>query len=153
MPIAYIFEAILVGVLVLVPLISTEALPKAQLMTFLVAPPPPPPPPPPPAAAAVRIIRRVTAEDIMRAPTVIPKTVREIKDEPEPQAQAVGVVGGVPGGVPGGSAGGVIGGVLGGGVFGGPPPPQAAPPTRLWLGGPGGAGPPVFPPHTGKSPA
>ncbi len=135
MPIAYIFEAILVGVLVLVPLIYTEALPKAQLMTFLVAPPPPPPPPPPPAAAAVRIIRRVTAEDIMRAPTVIPKTVREIKDEPEPQAQAVGVVGGVPGGVPGGSAGGVIGGILGGVLSSAPPPPKPTTPKRIRLGG------------------
>src|SRR2546426_2782544 len=144
MPIAYIFEAILVGVLVLVPLIYTEALPKAQLMTFLVAPPPPPPPPPPPAAAAVRIIRRVTAEDIMRAPTVIPKTVREIKDEPEPQTQAVGVVGGVPGGLPGGSAGGVIGGIIGGGGFGGPPPPQPTPPPRLCPGGHGGEGPRRF---------
>jgi len=38
----------LVGVLVLIPLLFTEALPKTQLMTFLVAPPPPPPPPPPP---------------------------------------------------------------------------------------------------------
>ena len=38
-------------ILVLLPLIFTEALPKQQLMTFLVAPPPPPPPPPPPAAA------------------------------------------------------------------------------------------------------
>src|SRR5713226_3583946 len=135
MPIAYIFEAILVGVLVLVPLIYTEALPKAQLMTFLVAPPPPPPPPPPPAAEAVRIIRRVTAEDIMRAPTVIPKTVREIKDEPEPQAQAVGVVGGVPGGVPGGSAGGVIGGILGGVLSSAPPPPKPTTPKRIRLGG------------------
>ena len=51
LPIAYIFEVIIVGVMVLVPLIYTEALPKAQLMTFLAAPPPPPPPPPPPAAA------------------------------------------------------------------------------------------------------
>ena len=108
LPIAYIFEVIIVGVMVLVPLIYTEALPKAQLMTFLAAPPPPPPPPPPPAAAAPapRIIHRVSAEDIMRAPTVIPKTIAQVKDEPEPAPNAgVGVVGGVPGGVPGGSDG------------------------------------------------
>jgi len=47
-PIAYMVEGIIVGMLVLVPLIYTEALPSAQLMTFLAAPPPPPPPPPPP---------------------------------------------------------------------------------------------------------
>ncbi len=40
----------LIGILILIPLIYTDALPKTQLMTFLVAPPPPPPPPPPPAA-------------------------------------------------------------------------------------------------------
>src|SRR3989441_2980642 len=152
MPIAYIFEAILVGVLVLVPLIYTEALPNAQLMMFIVAPPPPPPPPPPPAAAAVRIIRRVTAEAILRAPTEIPETLREIEDEAEPQAQAVGVVGGVPGGVPGGSAGGVIGGILGGGVSCGPPPPQPTTPQRTQLGGPGVAAPLIFSPQPGKTP-
>jgi len=41
---SFIFEAVLVGVLVLIPLLFTEALPKTQLMTFLVAPPPPPRP-------------------------------------------------------------------------------------------------------------
>ena len=75
LPIAYMIEGILVGMTVLVPLIYTEALPKAQLMTFLAAPPPPPPPPPPPAAPAPRIIRRVTVADIMKAPTVIPKAI------------------------------------------------------------------------------
>ena len=90
LPIAYIFEVIIVGVMVLVPLIYTEALPKAQLMTFLAAPPPPPPPPPPPAAAAPapRIIHRVSVEDMMRAPTVIPKTIAQVKDEPEPAPNA-----------------------------------------------------------------
>ena len=42
LPLAYIFEALLVGVTFMIPLIYTEALPKAQLMTFLAAPPPPP---------------------------------------------------------------------------------------------------------------
>lgn len=133
-PIAYLFQGMLVGALVLVPLIYTEALPKAQLMTFLVAPPPPPPPPPPPAPA--KVIKRVTVEDIMKAPTVIPKTITKIRDEPEPPPQTgtVGVVGGVPGGMPGGSVGGVIGGIIGGlGVP--PPPPRAATPKRIRVGG------------------
>jgi len=138
LPIAYILEGVLVGVTVLFPLIYTEALPKAQLMTFLAAPPPPPPPPPPPAAAAPRIIRKVTAEDVMRAPTTIPKTIVQIKDE-EPIIQgAVGVVGGVPGGVPGGQMGGVIGGVIGGVMSAAPPPPpppKAATPKRIRVGG------------------
>jgi protein TonB len=138
-PIAYIFEVILVGITILVPLIYTEALPKAQLMTFLVAPPPPPPPPPPPAAAPVRMVRRVTAEDLMKAPTVIPKTIAQIKDEPEPVSQgpAVGVVGGVPGGMPGGTPGGVLGSIITGAAAAPPPPPppQAATPKRIRVGG------------------
>jgi len=137
-PIAYIFEVILVGVTILIPLIYTEALPKAQLMTFLVAPPPPPPPPPPPAAAPVRVVKKVTAEDIMKAPTVIPKTIAQIKDEPAPPPQAaVGVVGGVPGGMPGGTPGGVLGSIITGAAAGPPPPPppQATTPKRIRVGG------------------
>ena len=34
------FQMLLLGIMVLIPLIYTEALPKQQLMTFLVAPPP-----------------------------------------------------------------------------------------------------------------
>jgi protein TonB len=141
LPIAYIFEVLIVGVMVLVPLIYTEALPKAQLMTFLSAPPPPPPPPPPPAAAAPapRIVHRVSMEDMMRAPTVIPKTIAQVKDEPEPPSNAVGVVGGVPGGVPGGQMGGVLGGVIGGVMSSAPPPPPPPPkpqaPKRIRVGG------------------
>ncbi len=136
-PIAYIFEAIIVGVTVLIPLIYTEALPKAQLMTFLVAPPPPPPPPPPPAVAPVKIIKRVTAEDIMRAPTVIPKTIERIKDEPEPPPQiAAGVVGGVPGGMPGGTPGGVLGSIISSAAAAPPPPPpKPTTPKRIRVGG------------------
>ena len=43
--ISFVLQILLIGVLVLLPLIFTEALPRQQLMTFLVAPPPPPPPP------------------------------------------------------------------------------------------------------------
>jgi periplasmic protein TonB len=140
LPLAYILEAVLVGVTVLIPLIYTEALPKAQLMTFLAAPPPPPPPPPPPAAAPPKVVvKRVSVEDMMKAPTVIPKSIKEVKDEPEPPPQAAaGVVGGVPGGVPGGSAGGVLGGIissLGTGAPPPPPPPKAATPKRIRVGG------------------
>ena len=44
---SFTLQMMLLGVLILIPLIYTDALPKTQLMTFLVAPPPPPPPPPP----------------------------------------------------------------------------------------------------------
>ena len=74
----------------------------------------------------------------MKAPTVIPKTIRQVKDEPEPPPQAAaGVVGGVPGGVPGGTAGGVLGGIIGGvgNAPPPPPPPKAATPKRIRVGG------------------
>ena len=44
---SFIFECVIVGFLVIVPLLFTDALPTAQIITMLVAPPPPPPPPPP----------------------------------------------------------------------------------------------------------
>ncbi|MGA6986300.1 MAG: energy transducer TonB [Terriglobales bacterium] len=105
----------LIGVLILIPLIYTDALPKTQLMTFLVAPPPPPPPPPPPAAAPVKVVK-MQSELIngqLRTPTKIPEKVQMIKEEEAPpDLGAGGVPGGVPGGIPGGSAGGVIGGII-----------------------------------------
>ncbi|HET9180476.1 MAG TPA: energy transducer TonB [Terriglobia bacterium] len=134
LPIAYIVEIIIIGVMVIIPLIYTDALPKAQLMTFLVAPPPPPPPPPPPAKAPPVVVHQVSMQDLMKAPTVIPKTIAKIKDQPV--VQSTGVVGGVSGGVPGGQMGGVLGGIIGG-VTGGPPPPPPPKPTtqRIRVGG------------------
>ena len=115
--ISFILQIALIGVLVLLPLVFTEALPKQQLMTFLVAPPPPPPPPPPAAMPEVKIVKpRQTDLDNgqLRTPTAIPKKVAMIKeDEPPPSTGVAGVVGGVPGGVPGGAMGGVLGGIIG----------------------------------------
>src|ERR1700686_3413350 len=112
--VAFTIEFMIIGVMVLIPLIFTEALPKQQLMTFLVAPPPPPPPPPP-AAAPVRIVKQVQTDIIngqLRTPTKIPKKVEMIKEDEAPPPVMAGVVGGVPGGVPGGQMGGVIGGII-----------------------------------------
>jgi protein TonB len=112
---AIILEIALIGVMVLMPLIFTEALPKQQLMTFLVAPPPPPPPPPP-AAAPVKIVKQIQTDIVngaLRTPTKIPQKVQMIKEDEAPPAMAsAGVVGGVPGGIPGGQMGGVIGGII-----------------------------------------
>ncbi len=46
-----VVQSLILFVLILIPLIYTQALPKAMLSTLLIAPPPPPPPPPPPQAA------------------------------------------------------------------------------------------------------
>ncbi|MGB9009203.1 MAG: energy transducer TonB [Candidatus Acidiferrales bacterium] len=132
-----LIQAGLLGILILIPLIYTEALPKGMLTTFLV-PPPPPPPPPPPAAAAPKIVKpvaRLIHNGQMMAPTVIPKKVEMIKEEEmPPDVGAVGVVGGVPGGIPGGQAGGVLGGIIGGTGSALPPPPKASP-SRIRVGG------------------
>ncbi len=73
--------------LILIPLIYTEALPKTMMATLLVAPPPPPPPPPPPAA--VKIVHVKPQVHLMDAgklvtPKVIPKEIKIIKEEALP---------------------------------------------------------------------
>jgi protein TonB len=113
---AIVLEIGLIGLMVLMPLIFTEALPKQQLMTFLVAPPPPPPPPPP-AAAPVKIVKQIQTDIVngaLRTPTKIPQKIQMIKEDeaPPPVMASSGVVGGVPGGIPGGQMGGVIGGII-----------------------------------------
>ncbi|MCU1268899.1 MAG: Energy transducer TonB [Acidobacteriaceae bacterium] len=125
---SFVLEAVIVGIMVLIPLLFTEALPKAQLMMALVAPPPPPPPPPPPAE--VRIVKQVQTDLVngqLRTPTKIPKKVEMIKEEEAPPPMT-GVVGGVPGGVPGGQMNGVIGGIISNAPMA---VPKVATPTRI----------------------
>jgi len=115
--IAFAIQIGIIVVMILIPLIFTEALPRTQLMTLLVAPPPPPPPPPPPAAAPVHVVRHIETDIVngeLRTPTKIPKKIEMIKEDeaPPPVMASTGVVGGVPGGVPGGSMNGVLGSVL-----------------------------------------
>jgi protein TonB len=140
--ISTVFQVLLLGVMVLIPLVYTEAIDlKSFSTTFLVAPPPPPPPPPPPAAAPIQKIVRPSARLIqagkLSAPTVIPKQVSMIKEEelPPDLGVTVGVAGGVPGGVPGGQAGGVLGGIIGGVPGSNLPPPPKVAPTRQRVGG------------------
>src|SRR3989475_9980020 len=102
--ISFALQVMLIGVLVLIPLLFTEALPRTQLMTFLVAPPPPPPPPPP-AAAPVKVVKQIQTDIVngqLRTPTKIPQKVQMIKEEeaPPPVMASSGVVGGVPVRVP-----------------------------------------------------
>jgi protein TonB len=111
--VSFLFQLALIGLMVLIPLLFTEALPKTQLMTFLVAPPPPPPPPPP-AAAPIKVVKVQTdiINNQLRTPTSIPKKIQMIKEEEAPPPMASGGVMGAVGGVPGGSMGGVIGGII-----------------------------------------
>src|SRR5579872_3950202 len=109
---SFIFNCMAVGLMLIMPLVFTDTLPKAQLLTFLVAPPPP-------AAEQVkRVVRQIQTDMLnngqLRTPSKIPQKVQMIKEEeaPPPLAATSGVVGGVPGGIPGGQLGGVIGGIV-----------------------------------------
>jgi protein TonB len=111
---SFILNGLALGVMLAVPLLFTEELPKAQLLTFLVAPPPPPPPAQPVARVMRQIQTDVLSSGQLRTPTRIPQNVQMIKEEeaPPPMPVSGGVVGGVPGGIPGGQLGGVIGGIV-----------------------------------------
>ena len=117
------------SVLILIPLIYTQALPKAMLSTLLVAPPPPPPPPPPPVKTIVKPVARLIQSGKLVQPRAIPKDVAVFKEAEIPpdvvnNTNETGVFGGIPG--QGLTAGG--GPVL-------PPPPKAAAPARIKQGG------------------
>lgn len=124
-----LIQALILGILILIPLIYTSALPSAMMTTFLVAPPPPPPPPPPAVKVIVKPQPKFIQQGKLVAPTVIPKKIQMIKEEAQPD---VGMTGGVLGGVPGGSTGGALGGIIGG-APGLPPPPK--PVERMRIGG------------------
>lgn len=138
---SFLFQCLVIGVMILIPLIYTDSLPRATLTSLLVAPPPPPPPPPPPAAAppkVVKIIPRQFDAGKLMAPKEIPKNIAMIKEDemPPPSSGVVGVMGGVPGGAPGGVLGGIIGAVPAAAPPP-PPPPVAKPvtPSRIRVGG------------------
>ncbi len=121
-PLAYVAESMLVGVLVLVPLIYTQALPKLGLMVEHIPPPPGPPPartevqPTPPAP------HRPT-QGAFTAPPSIPPVIVAIVDAPEPPQTGAVPGPGVPGGVPGGRPDGVMNGVIDSALGGKEPPP------------------------------
>src|SRR2546430_3765456 len=145
---SFLAQIFAIVVAIIIPLLFTDALPRTQLTSFLVAPPPPPPPPPPPAAVPIKMVKVIPRQfdaGRLMAPKTVPKDIKMIQEEelPPPSASA-GVVGGVPGGVPGGTPGGVIGGIIGSVPAAGPPPPpppveQKKAPTRIRVGGQGQA--------------
>lgn len=135
MPLAYILEFTLLGALVLVPLIYTEALPKSLMKETPLAPPPPPALPPRPARRA-GVVPRPKQPDVIQAPVAIPKKI--FRDEPEPPLEPPGgdVPGSVPGGVPGGMPAGVPRGFLADlSMAPLPPPPKGPAVRRIHVGG------------------
>jgi len=115
--VSFVLNCIAIGVMLIIPLVFTESLPKAQLLTFLVAPPPPPPPPPPAAEQVQKVVHQLETDMLstgqLRTPSKIPQKVEMIHEDmaPPPMPAGGGVVGGI-GGLPGGQVGGVIGSIV-----------------------------------------
>src|SRR6185437_6527676 len=110
-----VVQALILGILILIPLISYSELPKNFNATYLAAPPPPPPPP------------KLIPINKVAAPTVVPKHIEMVKEAaPTVDFSNAGVAGGT------GDAIGGLGNLLGGGAA--PPPPPKAP-TRVRVGG------------------
>src|SRR5579863_9719928 len=129
--ISTIVQATILGILILIPLIYTEALPKAMLSTLLIAPPPPPPPPPPPQPikTIVKPVARLINAGKLTQPRAIPKEVAVFKEAelPPDVINNTGATGGIFGGIPG--QGIVVGQAAA------PPPPKATGPARIKQGG------------------
>jgi len=81
---SFMFQCLLIGTLLIVPLMFTEELPRQQLLTFLVAPPPPPPPLPA-AEVMAKVVRQIQSDLMssgqLRTPSRIPQTVQIIHEE------------------------------------------------------------------------
>jgi periplasmic protein TonB len=132
LPIAYMVEVMVVGVMVIIPLVHSEALPKASL--GLVTIPLPPRSAPPPAAALPKVaVQKVSMEDLEKEPAVIPKTIARDKQPLVRPSNSIEV----PGGVPGVGSDGLIGSMM---DMTEAPPPLPAPakpatPGRIRKGG------------------
>jgi len=105
-PLAYVAESMLVGALMLVPLIYTQALPRQWLISELHLPSPPPGPPPGrPVGRPAPPMRHPTVDPFTQ-PVRIPRSIATIVETPEPPelpAMAQGPF--VPGALPGGGSG------------------------------------------------
>jgi protein TonB len=116
-PLSLGLHAVAAVALVVVPLISGDALPEVAdqgVRAFFVQPESLQPPPPPPPPAGVRSAPRSVPQPILAtaafvAPVEVPSAIED--DSSESFGIEGGVVGGVEGGVPGGVIGGVVGGL------------------------------------------
>jgi protein TonB len=136
--VASVFQAAILFVFVLIPLLFTEALPKSTLQMFLVGPPRPAAPRPPSTPVSPnRDVSRILHNGLMTTPTAIPRTVSAIREEDLPPDVTPGAKDGVPGGVDNGQPNGVPSGILNGTGTGNPPPPSptASVQHRIRVGG------------------
>ncbi len=128
MVLSAVVQCVILGILILIPLIYTQALPKAFLTTLLVAPPPPPPPPPPVGAMVkVKPVVHLIQGNKLIAPKAIPREVTIIKEAaPPPEIAPNSVFGGIAG------ANSIM---VGSPTAALPPPPKPTAPARIKQGG------------------
>lgn len=146
--VACVFEASLLGALILIPLLFVEALPERAWYKALMLAPVPTAPPAPVVLVAKQIPRVAPAPrkfnpEGLVSPVVVPKIVAVINEAPSLEIDTA--TGGVPGGIPG-----MAGASAGTGFFSNalsvapPPPPMAAAvaappppaaPKRIFVGG------------------
>ena len=121
-------QTVILGVLVLIPSIYTEALPKAMFSTLLVAPPPPPPPPQPANVTVKPGVRSIQSK-IFRQPNAIPRKVVVLTDpELPPEVTGIPPTNGAFTDIPGQ-------GIIAGNAPTVPSPPKPTGPTRIQQGG------------------
>jgi len=124
-PMAYVLQIGLICVLVMVPLIYTQALPELRSIDGILPPTPPARYRPPSRPFGTRQVRPPALRALFVTPLVIPRSIPHVVDVPErPEDLAIGVTG-VPGGT--GAPGGVPYGLS---EIGGSQPPPPPPPTR-----------------------
>jgi protein TonB len=122
-------QTVILGVLVLIPLIHTEALPQKMLAILLVAPPPPPPPPPHPASPTGARRVRVIRSEAWHQPSIIP-TIADVlaASDPPPEVIDDAPINGAFSDIPGQ-------GIIASASPSLPPPPRPTAPTRVKQGG------------------
>ncbi len=106
---SFTVQAVIVGLLVLLPLLLTQALPKHQLILLQ-----PPQPPAARAAGPARVDRRRTQaaeldHGVLRFPSKIPNIIATLREESSSSVAPLGVAGDIPGGVPNGALFGISG--------------------------------------------
>ncbi len=135
---AFVLETIAICVIIVIPLIFTDVLPKAMLSSLLTAPKPPeppkPPPPPPPEMPKVKVPPKQFDMSKLMAPTKVPQKVAEIVDDPNVELPSASQV---QGALPGmGNAPPGFGNLM---KAAPPPPPKVvdkpATPQRIRVGG------------------
>ena len=121
-------QTVILGVLVLIPLIHTEALPQKMLAIPLVAPPPPPPPPPHPASPTGARRVRVIRSEAWHQPSIIP-TIADVLTAPDTPPEVIDApMNGAFSDIPGQ-------GIIVNSAPSLPPPPRPTAPTRIKQGG------------------